>query len=242
MSARRCHRARHRGRERSARPWSSRTGRPHLYIFVIFLSGQAAAGPGWHRRSSVSAVDQLSRLAQAARLGNADALESFIRASYVQVWRFCAALADPAAADDLTQETYTRCVRGLPQFRGDGPALTWLLSIARHVCAGELRSRIRTRNATADWPAGPDWITVPDASGQVAVADLLRRLGPERRAAFVLTQLLGLRYAEAAAVCDCPEGTIRSRVARAREDLITMLSAAETVPADRRQAGANLTC
>ena len=44
---------------------------------------------------------------------------------------------------------------------------------------------------------------------------------PERREAFIATQVLGLSYAEAADVCGCPVGTIRSRVARAREDLVT---------------------
>ncbi|MEV1147529.1 sigma factor-like helix-turn-helix DNA-binding protein, partial [Micromonospora sp. NPDC049799] len=51
-------------------------------------------------------------------------------------------------------------------------------------------------------------------------ADLVRRLPAERRGAFVLTQLLGLSYAEAAAVEGVPVGTIRSRVARARNDLV----------------------
>jgi RNA polymerase sigma-70 factor (ECF subfamily) len=53
--------------------------------------------------------------------------------------------------------------------------------------------------------------------------DLMAALDPDRRAAFVLTQMLGCSYAEAAAICDCPVGTIRSRVARAREDLDAML-------------------
>ena len=52
---------------------------------------------------------------------------------------------------------------------------------------------------------------------------MLAGLDPERRAAFALTQLLRLSYQEAAEVCDCPTGTIRSRVARAREDLIKLL-------------------
>jgi RNA polymerase sigma-70 factor (ECF subfamily) len=52
------------------------------------------------------------------------------------------------------------------------------------------------------------------------VSDALARLAPERREAFVLTQLLGLSYQEAAEVCACPPGTIRSRVARARADLL----------------------
>ena len=49
---------------------------------------------------------------------------------------------------------------------------------------------------------------------------LVDGLEPDRRAALVLTQVLGLSYAEAAEVCGCPLGTIRSRVARARDDLI----------------------
>jgi RNA polymerase sigma-70 factor (ECF subfamily) len=50
---------------------------------------------------------------------------------------------------------------------------------------------------------------------------LLDTLAPDRREAFIATQVLGLSYAEAAEVCGCPVGTIRSRVARAREDLVT---------------------
>jgi RNA polymerase sigma-70 factor (ECF subfamily) len=57
-----------------------------------------------------------------------------------------------------------------------------------------------------------------------AVADLLARLDADRREAFVLTQLLGLPYAEAAEVVGCPVGTIRSRVARARSDLVASLA------------------
>jgi DNA-directed RNA polymerase specialized sigma24 family protein len=64
------------------------------------------------------------------------------------------------------------------------------------------------------------------AGGAVALGDgvlteqLLARLDPDRRTAFVLTQLLGFDYAGAAEVCGCPVGTIRSRVARAREQLV----------------------
>jgi RNA polymerase sigma-70 factor, ECF subfamily len=57
----------------------------------------------------------------------------------------------------------------------------------------------------------------------VAVQSLLAMLTPERREAFVLTQLVGLPYADAAEVCGVPVGTIRSRVARARDDLRTGL-------------------
>ena len=54
----------------------------------------------------------------------------------------------------------------------------------------------------------------------VEIRVLLDGLDPKRREALVLTQVLGLSYAEAAKVCGCPIGTIRSRVARARDDLL----------------------
>ena len=62
-----------------------------------------------------------------------------------------------------------------------------------------------------------------DPSADVAMADFIGQLEGDRRTAFVLTQVLGLSYADAARVCDCPAGTIRSRVARARADLLALL-------------------
>lgn len=70
------------------------------------------------------------------------------------------------------------------------------------------------------------------------MTDLLARLDADRREAFVLTQLLGLPYAEAAEVAGCPIGTIRSRVARARADLVDSL-AGVTGGARRSDAGHN---
>jgi RNA polymerase sigma-70 factor (ECF subfamily) len=67
----------------------------------------------------------------------------------------------------------------------------------------------------------------------VAVTDLLERLEPDRRAAFALTQLLRMTYQEAAEVAGCPVGTIRSRVARARGDLIEMLTEPGSLPTAR---------
>jgi RNA polymerase sigma-70 factor (ECF subfamily) len=62
-----------------------------------------------------------------------------------------------------------------------------------------------------------------DVSDGVALRRQVGALSPDRRDAFVLTQLVGLSYPEAAEVCGVPIGTIRSRVARAREDLVAGL-------------------
>lgn len=181
-------------------------------------------------------MDELTLLAHAARRGEPGALEAFIAASYDKVWRFCAAFTGPASADDLAQETFARCVQALRRFRGDASARTWILSIARHVCLDDLRSRSR-RNAEAGLAGDAAASMVPDVAEEAAVADLIARLDPDRRAAFVLTQVFRMPYHEAAAVCGCPVGTIRSRVARARHDLIEMLGTGQAAPRAGRQPG-----
>jgi RNA polymerase sigma-70 factor (ECF subfamily) len=66
----------------------------------------------------------------------------------------------------------------------------------------------------------------PDPSARLGAADLLRRLPDDRRSAFVLTQALGLAYAEATTVEGVPVGTVRSRVTRARAELVGAVNAA----------------
>lgn len=68
---------------------------------------------------------------------------------------------------------------------------------------------------------------LPGFEEGVALGELLAFIDASRREAFVLTQLLGLPYAQAAEVIGCPVGTVRSRVARARECLVSLLEAAE---------------
>jgi RNA polymerase sigma-70 factor, ECF subfamily len=135
------------------------------------------------------------------------------------VWRLCAQLVSRDLADDVTQEVYLRAYRALPAFRGDSSARTWLLSIARRTCADAVRDLRRRRRLTRLEPQ----VTEPDFAPALSVEALLTGLDPDRRLAFVLTQVVGLSYAEAAEVCGCPVGTIRSRVARARTDLVARL-------------------
>lgn len=157
--------------------------------------------------------------------GGSRGLERLVKATYADVWRLCAALVDEQAADDLAQETFLRAARALHRFRGESSPRTWVLSIARHVCMDELRGRHRRRVRDRRLLlAASESTQASDPAADMAANEMLAHLGPERRTAFVLTQLLRLSYAEAAVVCGCPAGTIRSRVARARDDLIGLAS------------------
>ncbi|QLH26608.1 sigma-70 family RNA polymerase sigma factor [Streptomyces sp. Rer75] len=175
--------------------------------------------------------------ALAARDGDPAAVEQFVRATRADVRRYVAHLSgDPQAADDLVQDTYVRALRSLPRFEGRSSARTWLLVIARRAVADRIRwvaSRPRVAG-TDDWQTAAERSQpcgVPGFDEGVALGELLAGLPAPQRDAFVLTQLLELSYLEAAAVADCPVGTIRSRVARAREALIAQLTAAEEEPA-----------
>jgi RNA polymerase sigma-70 factor (ECF subfamily) len=162
-------------------------------------------------------LDEVTSAALRARHGDSAAATAFVRATQHDVWRLCAHLGSRDQADDLTQETYARAFGSLHRFAGRSSARTWLLSIARRVCADAVRSAVRARAAA---PRLVDDHVGVDPAETVTVRALLDTLDVERREAFVLTQVVGLSYAEAADVCGCPVGTIRSRVARARADLV----------------------
>jgi RNA polymerase sigma-70 factor, ECF subfamily len=177
--------------------------------------------------------DAITAWALAARGGDPLAVERFVRALHRDVRRYVAYLsADPQAADDLTQDTFLRALGSLHRFEGRSSARTWLLSIARRAVIDSLRyTAARPRLAdTDDWQSAAERAqsrNLPGFDDGIALAELLATLPDERREAFVLTQLLGLPYAEAALVSGCPVGTVRSRVARARSSLIGLLHDAE---------------
>ena len=162
-------------------------------------------------------MDDLTALALAARDGDRVALAAFVRRAQPDVWRLCAALAGRAEADDLTQDAMVRVLRSLPSFRGESAARTWVVTIARRTVVDAVRSSARRRRLLARVPRPLE--VAADHAGEVDLGLLLADLDGDQRVAFVLTQVVGLSYEEAAASCGCPIGTIRSRVARARSAL-----------------------
>jgi RNA polymerase sigma-70 factor (ECF subfamily) len=173
-------------------------------------------------------------LALQAGRGDREALAEFVRATQHDLWRFLAHLSGTDSADDLAQETYLRAITSLSRFTGQSSARTWLLAIARRVSVDQTRREMaRPRiSRRADWVAAADRAASHRQCGHEDIVELNLLLGglcPEQREALVLTQVIGMSYAEAADVMGCQVGTIRSRVARAREELIEARSIGQDV-------------
>ena len=178
--------------------------------------------------------EEITRLAVRAGRGDRRALSAFIRATQDDAWRLLAHLAGRQQADDLTQETFLRVINALPRFAARSSARTWLLAIARRVWVDSVRKDVaRPQDRAA---ADEDAVRRVPARGSdeqsisewLDVRRLIDELAPERREALILTQILGYSYEETARITGVRLGTVRSRVARARGDLIAAHAAAES--------------
>jgi RNA polymerase sigma-70 factor, ECF subfamily len=137
---------------------------------------------------------------------------------------------DPAEAEDVTQDAFIKAYRALPGFRGDSAFYTWLYRIAINTAKNALVSS-RRRPMTYDLDGegnGPDLsqrLRDPDTPERLLLTDEIRvtvnraidNLPEDLRTAIVLRELEGLSYEDIARTMDCPVGTVRSRIFRARE-------------------------
>lgn len=165
------------------------------------------------------------RTVRAAAAGDLAAFETLVRAYQAHVWRFLRyLLRDAALAEDCTQETFLRVHRRLASFRFRSKFSTWVFAVARNAGIDALRARERRDRMTGalERPA-----PVGDATERVEVAAAVASLAPKLREAFVLVEVIGLTYREAADAAGAPEGTMKSRVFRAREQLVAWMRAGE---------------
>ena len=139
-------------------------------------------------------------------------------------------VSDPGEAEDVTQEAFIKAFRALEQFRGDSAFYTWLYRIAANAAKNYLvaKGRRPRADATIEDAEGFDdgWLLAESSSPEaVAMGDELagvvgaamRALPDELRSALTLRELDGLSYDDIADVLECPVGTVRSRIFRARE-------------------------
>jgi len=146
---------------------------------------------------------------------------------------------DPAEAEDVAQEAFMKAYRALPQFRGDSAFYTWLYRIAVNTAKNYLSAQGRRPRTISEFQGGEDGESfdvsdvvednnTPDAvlhSRQVAdtVNKAIESLPEDLRTAITLREIEGLSYDEIAAAMDCPIGTVRSRIFRAREAIAEQL-------------------
>ncbi|HEX6420675.1 MAG TPA: RNA polymerase sigma factor [Acidimicrobiales bacterium] len=152
---------------------------------------------------------------RAASAGDLDAFEQIVRAYQQQVWRFLRRmLGDDGLAEDVAQETFLRLFRRLSTFSFQSKLSTWVFQIARNAALDELRRRQRRDRTLTLLRRRPAVASPPDVPAEIGAA--LASLPPPLREALVVIEVLGLRYREAAAVLDIPEGTVKRRVFDAR--------------------------
>jgi RNA polymerase sigma-70 factor, ECF subfamily len=176
-------------------------------------------------------IDQ--QLVQRVQRGDKAAFDLLVIKYQRKIFRLLSRLIrDPGEVEDVAQEAFIKAYRALPNFRGDSAFYTWLYRIAINTAKNWLVSQGRrapttTESDIEDAETFDDGehlrdLNTPDAmllTRQVAdaVNRAIERLPEELKTAIVLRELEGLSYEEIAETMNCPIGTVRSRIFRARE-------------------------
>src|SRR2546427_13233456 len=129
-------------------------------------------------------------------------------------------------ADDLVQETLLRALANIHSFEPGSNMPAWLFTILRNLFRSEYRKR-RREVADADGSYAQSLKSQPEQTGHVEFQEFRAALGklpPDQREALILVGASGFSYEEAAEICGCAVGTIKSRVNRARTRLSDLLS------------------
>ncbi|WP_028356913.1 RNA polymerase sigma factor RpoE [Brackiella oedipodis] len=147
-------------------------------------------------------------------------------------------LRNPADAEDVAQETFIKAYTALPRFRSDSSFYTWLYRIAvntahNHLKKGKQNLHLSAEFANQDGETFNKINTLTDEETPETqlinqeivqtVNQAIEQLSDELREAIVLRELEGMSYKQIADVLDCPEGTVRSRIFRAREAIAKAL-------------------
>ena len=161
-----------------------------------------------------------------ARGGDLGAFEELVRGHQADVYRLALHLVrDVQTAEDVTQEAFVRAYRSLRRFRGGSKFSTWLFRITRNCAVDAIRKRERRRtyeSAALERERG-----IEEPSLRVALDEALDALEPDLREPFLLIEVLGLSYLEASGVLGIAVGTVKSRMHRARRELMAALGEEE---------------
>ena len=205
-------------------------------------------GFGEGRRMSERDIDR--QLVERAQLGDKHAFELLVSKYQRKLGRLLSRfIRDPGEVEDVTQEAFVKAYRALPSFRGDSAFYTWLYRIGINTAKNYLASMGRRTptltNYDAEEAEGFDDgdqlrdLNTPEnllMSKQIAqtVNQSMDRLPEELRAAIMLREIEGMSYEDIAKIMDCPIGTVRSRIFRAREAIAEELRPLLDIAKDKR--------
>jgi RNA polymerase sigma-70 factor (ECF subfamily) len=193
-------------------------------------------------------IDQ--QLVQRAQRGDKKAFELLVAKYQRKLARLLSRfIRDPAEVEDVAQEAFIKAYRALPSFRGESAFYTWLYRIGINTAKNYLVALGRRAPTTTEFDSEDaenfedgDQLRDVDTpenelmSKQIAqtVNDTMDALPEELRTAIVLREIDGLSYEEIATVMNCPIGTVRSRIFRARETIAERLRPMLQTSKDRR--------
>jgi len=195
------------------------------------------AGRAWHavihRGNRVSERDVDAELVTRVQAGDKQAFDLLVIKYQRKIMRLLSRMIrDPAEIEDVAQESFIKAYRALPQFRGESAFYTWLYRIAINTARNWLASNKRApstpsafENEEGETFNESDVLTDSSnpesemASRQIAetVNKAINDLPEELRNAIVMREIDGMSYEDIAQSMNCPIGTVRSRIFRARE-------------------------
>lgn len=193
-------------------------------------------------------VDQI--LVQRAQAGDQSAFDQLVSKYQRKLGRLLSRfIRDSAEVEDVTQEAFIKAYRALPSFRGDSAFYTWLYRIGINTAKNYLVAQGRRAPTSTQFDSEeaetfesadqlrdintPESLLMSKQIGETVNA-AIDALPEELRRAIVLREIDGLSYEEIAEMMDCPIGTVRSRIFRAREAVALKLRPLLDVAPDRR--------
>jgi RNA polymerase sigma-70 factor, ECF subfamily len=191
--------------------------------------------PGWRDMTEAEIDHQLVARAQK---GDSRAFELLLRKYQYKIVQLVSRLVGDADAPDVAQETFVKAWRALKGFQGNSAFYTWLYRIGINTAKNHLVAQGRRPSGQENIEVGdaeqyghtdflsdvdtPEALTLSDEI-KTEVAKAIAALPPDLRQAITLRELEGLSYEEIAEVMNCPIGTVRSRIFRAREAIDVVL-------------------